>query len=390
MKFRKAALLVLSSALFLDFAATSPQQPGARAHFAFGGNAAQISADFFGNLVFLPVRINQTQPCLFVLDSSAAVSSIDPGRARELGLAPGQPADLDFTGVNISLATFPALSKDAFGEQAGRPYEGTLGADFFSAVVLKLDYARQTLQLYDPASYQYSGQGKILPLTFVGSVPVIQAKFTMAGGKHAEGAFAVNTALDASVVISERYSQSHNLFTSPEKTVTTSDPLSAQGKDAVLGRLKSFEMGPYVADSPLAIFSQSGPPGAGSRVAGEIGGAMLRRFTVIFDYPRQKLILEPNHHIQEEDEEDKSGLTIIAQGSGLKTFVVMEVEPATPAAEAGIQKGDIIAGVDGEAAADMTVGEVRALFRDIGHKYTLLLERKGQTLTVSIQTRRLL
>jgi PDZ domain len=390
MNCRKAAMLVSFGALFLAFTAPSPQQPAARARFALGGNAAQVPAEFIGNLIFLPVRVNQTQPSLFVLDSSAAATSIDPGRASELGIAPGQPAELDFTGVNVPLAALPAMAKSGFGAQVGRLYEGTLGADFFSAVVVKVDYARQTLQLYDPATYQYSGQGKSFPLTFAGGEPVVQAKFTMASGKHFEAEFAVNTALDASIVLSEKYSESRGLFSSSLATIPGTDSLSDEGKDAALGRLKSFEMGPYVADSPIIVFSQGSLPVAGSRIAGEIGADMLRRFTVIFDYPHQRLILEPNLHIQEEDEEDKSGLTIVAKGSGLKTFVVTEVAPATPAAEAGIEKGDIIAGVDDEAAADLTLWDVRNLFRQIGHKYTLLLERNGQTLTVTFQMRRLL
>lgn len=387
---RKATLLVSLGALALGFPAAFPQQPAARARFALSGNAAQVPAKFVGNLVFLPVRVNQTQPSLFELDSSAAVSSIDPGRASELDITPAQPAEFDFAGVVVPLAALPAMARDGFGAQVGREFEGALGADFLNAVVVKLDYERQTLQLYDPASFQYSGQGKSFPLTFAGAEPLIQGKFSMAGGKHVEAEFAVNTALDASIVISERFAQSHDLFSASLKTIPTADPLSDDGKDAALGRLKSFVIGPYVADSPLAAFSQSSLQAGGSRIAGEIGGGMLRRFTVIFDYPHQRIILEPNVHIQEEDEEDKSGLTIVAKGPSLKTFLITEVAPATPAAEAGIQKGDVIAGIDNEAAADLTLWDVRDLFRQIGHKYTLLLERNGQTLTVTFQMRRLL
>ena len=49
-------------------AQTSPApvpQPAASARFAFGGNVAQVPAEFIGNLVFLPVRVNQGQPSLF-------------------------------------------------------------------------------------------------------------------------------------------------------------------------------------------------------------------------------------------------------------------------------------------------------------------------------------
>ena len=50
----------------------------------------------------------------------------------------------------------------------------------------------------------------------------------------------------------------------------------------------------------------------------------------------------------------------------------------------------MIAGVDEEAAADMTLDALRALFRQVGHKYKLLIERNGKTLTINVQMRRLL
>jgi len=50
----------------------------------------------------------------------------------------------------------------------------------------------------------------------------------------------------------------------------------------------------------------------------------------------------------------------------------------------------VIAGVDQDAAADMTLYDVRDLLRQAGHRYTLIIIRNGQTLTVPIQMRRLL
>lgn len=384
-----AVLLLLLVALCLAPVASRPQQSSPAARFSFGGNAAQVPAQFVGDFVFLPVSVNQGKPSLWVLDSSAGVSSIDLGRAAELALTPGQPAEIDVAGVAVPMPALPAAARKDFGLEVGHDFEGVLGGDFLSAVVLKIDYSRRTVQLYDPRAFEYSGVGAVLPVTFDAGAPMIRTKFTVPRSRAVEADFIVNTALDASVVISERFSESHGLFSAPEPTIPADDPLSPGGK-AVLGRLKVFQLGPYTALSPLATFSETAPAGGSSRLAGEIGAGMLRRFTATFDYSHQRIILEPNSRIEEEDEEDKSGVTIVAKGPGLKSFEVVRVAPASPAADAGIQTGDIIAGVDGEAAADMSLAEVRQLFRDIGHKYTLLLERNGQTLTVELKTRRLL
>jgi putative serine protease PepD len=85
-----------------------------------------------------------------------------------------------------------------------------------------------------------------------------------------------------------------------------------------------------------------------------------------------------------------SGLSLVAKGANLKSFEVVQVQPGTPAAGAGIQKGDIIVAVDDEPAADLNMAAVRDLFRQVGHEYKLLIDRKGQSITVSIKMHRLI
>ncbi len=63
--------------------------------------------------------------------------------------------------------------------------------------------------------------------------------------------------------------------------------------------------------------------------------------------------------------------------------------PAVPGAAAGIHEGDIIAGIDEEPAADITLNAVRDLFRQVGHKYKLVIERNGKTQEVVIEMKRL-
>jgi PDZ domain len=368
----------------------APASPGA-SQFNFAGNAAEIPADFTGNVAFIPVSVNQSRPSYFVLDSTAAISSIDPHRAAELGLTTTESAILNLNGVDIPLATLPQQASPNFGLQIGRVYEGTLGNDFFQRVVVEIDYGRLTVRLYDPSVYKYSGAGRALPLTFSGGVPIVQAKFTEPRGKVLEGGFLVNTALDASAVIYNRYADSHHLLRSHWKMIPTLNPDPDSAPEALLGRSKGFQLGSYFAEDTLVTFSKTDAPGASdSPIAGEIGAAMLRRFKVVLDYPHHQIILEPNPHFTPEEEEDKSGIAVIAKGTALKTFEIAEVEPHTPAAAAGLQKGDIIAGIDDDAAADLTLSEIRDLFRQIGHKYVLLIERNGQDKKVTVEMRRFL
>lgn len=367
------------------------QQPAASARFAFGGNVAQVPAEFIGNLILLPVRVNQGQPSLFQLDSTAPFSSADPQRARELGITDLRAPVLSLSGVDISLPDLGEIANNDFGGRVGRSYQGTIGNDVFAGVVMEIDYARQTVRIYDPAGYQYSGAGKALPLTFRDGMPLVRAKIEVGGRRSGEALFVLNSALEAPLVISDKFAQQHHLFSSHMKTVAVGPGELNVNGNAVVARVESFQIGPFEIQAPLAAFAQGKLPGDGDKeIAGEIGGGMLRRFTVIFDYARQRVILDGNSEARSDDHEDMSGISIAASGPGLKTFQVTQVRPGTPAASAGVQTGDVIAGVDEEAAADMTLDALRALFRQVGHKYKLLIERNGKTLTINIQMRRLL
>lgn len=367
----------------------SPASNPAPAQFAYGGDAAEIPAEFVGNLVYLPVRMNQSRASYFLLDSTSPASSIDPGRLAKLDISPAQAPILNLNGVDLPFSTLPAVARPALASDTGRAYEGTLGNDFLQRVVMEIDYARQTVRLYDPALYKYSGGGSAFHLDFSAGLPLLQAKFTDLKGKFLDASFVVSTAEDTSTVLFDRYASAHHVLSPHWKTIPSVDPNLNGSGGASVGRLKALELGHYAAQDTLVTFSKSDLPGSQDpRVAGMLGAAMLSRFTVIFDYPHQQLILAPNSRFPSDDQEDKSGISVVSKGNTLKTFEIVDVNPGSPAAKAGIQKGDIIAGIDQDAAADLTLAEIRDLFRQVGHKYTLVIDRNGQNKQITVEMKR--
>jgi len=379
------------------------QQAASGAKFAFGGNAAQVPATFIGQRVFLPVQVNGGQPSLFELDTTARFSSIDPGRAGDLALTTETStttADaatgsivrnpvLGLEGVEVSLPFLQVRSSENFAAIVGHEYEGTLGADFFSRMIVEVDYGQQSVRLYDPGTFHYDGEGTAVPFTLNGITPVIRAKFGEMSGKSGEAEFLVNTALDAPVVFANGYAEAHKLYSSHMNSVPAAYSELDGGEMVALAHLEGFQIGHFDAFSALAVFSRSDQTSAGdAKIAGMIGGGMLRRYDVIFDYAHQQLIFQPGSQFTSDDREDMSGMVLIAKGPGLKQFVVEQVIPGTPAAKANIQKGDIVAGVDDEAAADMTLESVRKLFRNPVGQYIVLMERNGKTFEVKLQMHR--
>ena len=393
----KCALAVLGlclslwarKALAVHPGAGARQQPAASAQFRGGGNAAEIPARFVDSLVFLPAAVNQGQPSLFELDSTAPRSTIDPERRAELGIANLEAVVLNLSGVDVTFASLGEVAKQDFGAQVGRAYEGTLGNDLLASAVMEINYARQTVRLYDPASYQYGGRGKGVPLLFIAGLPVVHAKISVSGLKTVEGDFVLDTALNASLLIAPAFADSHKLR--PHKTIPSTVFAAGSSDPAELARVNAFDLGPFTVAQSIAVFPhQSSLADRDRRLAGEIGARLLRRFIVTFDYVHHQIFLDGNSNFRADEFEDMSGLAIIASGPGLKRFEVTEVWPHTPGADAGIRKGDIIEGIDEEAAADLSLAEVRALFRQPAGRYNVLIGRGTQTVTVSLRMRRLL
>jgi hypothetical protein len=352
-----------------------------------GSDVAEIPAQFLDELVFLSPRVNQSSPSLFELDTTAATSSLAPWRAAEIGRTDVASPVLNFEGLDVSLPTLPLRTDDSFGPRVGQTYQATLGNDFLSSVVLEIDSSRQTVRAFSPDTYTYSGKGTKFPLKLSQGLPVIPAQFSLPKGRTVEANFLVNTALNASVLVSTKYIVGRKMMSDRGRVVPVIDPVSGEA-GALTGKLKSFKVGQMVPDDVLATFSDSALPDAGVPIAGEIGAGLLRRFVVVFDFPHHQLTLTPTIHFSDPDQEDKSGLLIVGKGPDYKRFEVVDVVPKTPASEAGIEKGDVIAGVDAEAAADLSLLVTRDLFRQVGHKYKLVVEHNGGTKEVSVQMRR--
>ena len=78
-------------------------------------------------------------------------------------------------------------------------------------------------------------------------------------------------------------------------------------------------------------------------------------------------------------------ITVMEDGSGVE---VLKVEPNGPAADAGIQAGDVIVGVEGQDAAGMDTTEMRNLVRGKeGTFVKLTVNRDGEVFDLSVERR---
>jgi membrane-associated protease RseP (regulator of RpoE activity) len=129
----------------------------------------------------------------------------------------------------------------------------------------------------------------------------------------------------------------------------------------LLARVKTLHLGAVAVQNSVAELSlQTHGSFISPYVAGNVGAGVLKRFNITFDYPHQQLVFERNANYDKPDTFDRSGMWVNKAGDN---FEVMDVIASSPAAAAGLKVGDKISSVDGRAAGQVPLPELRARFR---------------------------
>lgn len=356
-------------------------------------------------MIFLPVRVNGSKPLSFGLDTGAYLSVINTPVAEQLGLkiggravgfgAGGQVPSLQLSDVNLDIngATLQDLDLSAMAlgsieNSLGRPMDGILGAEFFKRYVVELDYEKNEMTLYEPADFVYSGSGESLPLTFYHNHPYVRARVSLPGIKPVEGEFVIDAGSNFPVILLPSFIERNNLRESLPPTITTFGRGVGGEVRMPIGRSNSLELGRLKLERLVTAFPSNGWFGEQGK-AGNIGSAVLRRFRVIFDYPRARMILEPNKYFSDAFEHDMSGLSLVSESPAFRVVRVNRVLAQSPAEEAGIKQGDEILSVDGRAAEQFKLVTLREMLRQPGKIFSLKVKRGAEIISLELKTRRL-
>ena len=123
---------------------------------------------------------------------------------------------------------------------------------------------------------------------------------------------------------------------------------------------------------------------------GNIGGDVLRRFKVIFDYKGKTMTLEPTALYGTPFEADMSGIVPQVLTDGSRGVSVAAIQPDSPASEAGVKAGDVLESVDGVPLDATSLADVRLRLRRPGETVRIGLRRGDVRSEVTLVTRRLI
>jgi hypothetical protein len=392
--FRQATVL-LSILIYTNFC--FPQEPeemlkrnGEDKDYRFASNTTFVEVPFelISNHIYLKAEVNDSLYLNFLLDTGAQSSYMDLSKALELKIKKVDKEKVKRTrcSVNDSLFKFDSIrignlmifDQDVLGiflsplfTFEGTELDGILGYDFFKRFVVEIDYANQILTIHEPDKFNYAGEGEVLPITLEWDIPKIKGAVD---GKN-EGMFQIDTGSRNSLEFYAPFIKKHKFLEKHPKYLETPIGFGITGPiEGVVGRIESFQWGSFLIKSPVTgFYLEDESPYGSAMIAGKIGGGILKKFKVIFDYPHYRVILEKNTNYQLWERYNTSGIQLVQDD---KRILVYQVIKNSPAEKAKIKKDDELLSINDIPVANYSLQKIREILnQEEGTKIELKLKR---------------
>ena len=363
------------------------------------------------NKPFVRATVDGSEPLWFILDSGnngpslianecADRLKIQRGNEEQANVGAGSGADVRIATVNHPV-TFQALGEtltvadpriltlEHVSRIEGRRVDGLLGSDFLGRHVLQLDYAKKTITVHDPNSYAPPAGALVVPITTDTGWPIAEGTLTPPGREPIPCRILIDTGVRTAITFYRPFSERKGLYDMPRSLhdVTTGGGAGGVSRGDV-GRLDVLTLGPAKFENVVATFSRDTRGLFATDYPDAIlGGEILKRHRVTFDYPHDRMILEP-YGVTAPFEYDMSGLFLGTDGPDYRKIRIQAVNPGTPSADAGLQEKDEIVSIDGRRTPKLSLDEARALLR-VPKTRQLEIRRDGKVMTLRLEARRL-
>lgn len=385
----------LTSATFMarqaDNFYAAPKVVLADASIAGGAGETTFPFQLVNNHIYADVKINGKGPYVFIFDTGG-LNLVTPNLAKQLGLdvqggmdARGAGSDtmkagmtrvqrVDLGDATLKDQAFMSIPLDSMSNVEGMEMPGMIGFETFRRFVTRIDYGNKTITLIDPKRFDAKDAGTAVPINFDGNTIEAQGSYNGIASR-----FTIDTGARQTLTLSTPFVAKHRLVDASLKSgeATTGWGVGGPTKSYVIHGGKVM-IGSVPVNGPLVLLAtDKAGSDAASETDGNIGGGLLKRFVVTFDYERNTMYLKPvAGAIADLDTFDRSGAWFNRDAEGFK---VVDVTAKTPAAEAGLAKDDIITAVDGKPATSIALPDMRLRLRDEppGTVVTLAVKGKG-------------
>ncbi len=380
----------------LSFTVTLSTAQNLGFYFQENRKKVTIPIEIHNNLIVIPVTINETNPLNFILDTGVRsiilvnreltdTLGIEYLRKIQLyGVGKSTPVDayvtgeisLSMPGIRSSGLSALVLERDflQLEHHLGIRIHGLIGYDIFSRFVVKIDYSRKKIELYEPMGYSVDRAFESMELEIIDSKPVTRINLQLDEVNSIEATLLIDTGASHALVLDRSSSSEIGL---PEKFIESKLGRGLTGEiDGYLGRIHGIQLGSKWLNGVITSFPDvsyfNSDTDRGRN--GSIGGEMLKKFTVIFNFLHAQVYLKPNVTFKHPFEYNMSGLEFTAEGENLDRYVINEVRQNSSAHQVGFAAGDIL----------VSVNNIPSKKLDLTKIYTFLNEKEGNKINLTV------
>lgn len=370
-------------------------------------NRVEIPIEIHNNLAVVPVVLNNTLPLKFIVDTGVRTAiltekiysdilNLSYSRKYTISGAGGQKlvdayltnnVTFDMPGVHGQGHSMLVLDQDylELKNSMGTEVHGILGYELFSRFVVTVNYETKRLILERPDKFKPRKSFQVLPITVEDTKPFIRVPLAMTDSAKFIAKLLVDSGASHGIFLEI---DSDSAVQVPKKNI---DAVLGRGLGGIIigkiGRVRQLSLGSYQLPNLIANFPIDYIPKDSTQENnkkhrnGSIGGDLLSRFTVVFDFPHEKIYLKKNGTFNKKFYYNLSGLTIRAKGARLRDFEISDVRKDTNAEKCGLQAGDRLLIVNGIDLSELELNNVNSLFnRKPGKKIKLMIMRNGEKL----------
>nr|WP_309756485.1 PDZ domain-containing protein [Flavobacterium sp.] len=414
--------------------------------FENGVNKISIPFKLINNLVFIPIKVNGVElnflldtgvdeTILFSLEDKKEVRFFNTERILLKGLGSQEAVEglkstnnlLEFDAMKFRNHMLYIILDPEFNlsSHVGIPVNGIIGYQFFRNYLVEVNYSKKKVVVYretEKNRLKIEKSFTKIPISIEKCKPYIQSTIVQD-----------NKEIPVKLLIDIGNSDAFWLFQDRSELIKVptknfEDFLGRGFSGDVKGRralVNKFKMTDFEFNNPVVAFPDSISIKNVNMVVdrkGSVGGEVMKRFTVVFDYKNNQMFLKKNGNYNTPFSYNKSGVEIQQNGlqwvqetvrmetvplsrqdnesGGIRVYTsdfkykfqlkpiyeIAYVRPNSPAAIAGLQKGDVIITINYNPIYKRTLQEINALFRSEEEKrITLEVERKSEILKFNFQ-----
>ena len=408
-----------------------------------GQKFQKVKFQLINNLIIIPLEVNGSE-LSFILDSGVNKpilfnitdkDSIQINNVSEItirGLGDGEPIKaLSSIGNNFKLKNienqnqllYVVMDKSLnFSPSLGIPIHGIIGYDLFRDFVVDINYSTQVIKFHDPDEYTYKKNKKseTLPLSIIKRKAYVGANVFMDDADNVPVKLLIDTGSSDAIWLFE-----DEAIGLPDQNY---DDFLGKGLSGnIFGKrtkVNSFKIGNFALRNAKAAFPDKASFGTIKNLGnrnGSVGGEVLKRFNIVFDYRNKKITLKKNIKFKSPFHYNLSGISLqhdgvryvaesITNSNGVVTaesenknfgnvqilmenrtrlslvpeIVVSGIRAGSPAETAGLKEGDVILAVNGKSIHKYRIQEIMHMLDEKeGKRIRVLIERYNRDLLFS-------